>query len=67
MASRLAMRSSLLPDGAGDFLRRRSIETAGLALILFAIFVTLTLITYSSADPSLSHATSAPARNLGWC
>jgi S-DNA-T family DNA segregation ATPase FtsK/SpoIIIE len=65
MASRLAMRSSLLPDGAGDFLRRRSIETAGLALILFAIFVTLTLITYSSADPSLSHATSAPARNLG--
>jgi DNA segregation ATPase FtsK/SpoIIIE, S-DNA-T family len=64
-ASRLAMRSSLLPDGAGDFLRRRSIETAGLALILFAIFVTLTLITYSAADPSLSHATNAPARNLG--
>ena len=64
-ASRLAMRSSLLPDGAGDFLRRRSIETAGLALILFAIFVTLTLITYSATDPSLSHATNAPARNLG--
>jgi S-DNA-T family DNA segregation ATPase FtsK/SpoIIIE len=64
-ASRLAMRSSLLPDGAGDFLRRRSIEIAGLALILFAIFVALTFITYSSSDPSLSHATSAPARNLG--
>ena len=64
-ASRLAMRSSLLPEGASDFLRRRSIETAGLVLILFAIFVTLTFVTYSSADPSLSHATNAPARNLG--
>jgi S-DNA-T family DNA segregation ATPase FtsK/SpoIIIE len=64
-ASRLAMRSSLLPDGAGDFLRRRSIEIAGLALILFAIFAALTLITYSSTDPSLSHATNTPARNLG--
>ena len=64
-ASRLAMRSSLLPAGAGDFLRRRSIEAAGFLLMLFALFAALTLLSYSPTDPSLSHATSAPARNLG--
>ncbi len=64
-ASRLAMRSSLLPVGAGDFLRRRSIEAAGFLLMLFAFFAALTLLSYSPTDPSLSHATSAPARNLG--
>ena len=64
-ASRLAMRSSLLPAGAGDFLRRRSIEAAGFLLMLFAFFAALTLLSYSPTDPSLSHATSAPARNLG--
>jgi S-DNA-T family DNA segregation ATPase FtsK/SpoIIIE len=64
-ASRLAMRSSLLPVGAGDFLRRRSIEGAGFLLMLFAFFAALTLLSYSPSDPSLSHATGAAPRNLG--
>jgi S-DNA-T family DNA segregation ATPase FtsK/SpoIIIE len=59
------MRSSLLPEGAADFLRRRSIEAAGFLLMLFAFFAALTLFSYDPADPSLSHATSAPVRNLG--
>ena len=63
-ASRLAMRTTLLPDGAGPFLRRRLIETAGVGFIAFALFLALALLSYDSADPSLSHATSAPVRNL---
>ncbi len=63
-ASRLAMRTTLLPDGAGPFLRRRLIEVAGVGFIAFALFLALALLSYDSADPSFSHATSAPVRNL---
>jgi S-DNA-T family DNA segregation ATPase FtsK/SpoIIIE len=59
------MKTALLPGGAGPFLRRRLIEAAGAGLIAAALFLALALLSYSPADPSLSHATNAPVRNLG--
>ncbi|HSE78885.1 MAG TPA: DNA translocase FtsK 4TM domain-containing protein [Alphaproteobacteria bacterium] len=63
-ATRLATRPSVMPDGFGGFLNRRLIEAAGGLLILGALALALALATYSPDDPSLSHATDAPARNL---
>jgi DNA segregation ATPase FtsK/SpoIIIE, S-DNA-T family len=55
---------SLLPDALREALRRRARELAGLALIVLAVLLALALATWSIQDPSLSHATSRPARNL---
>src|ERR1700689_1575217 len=48
----------------GTLLRRRLREVAGLALLSLAMMATLALATWSVQDPSLSHATDAPVRNL---
>src|SRR3989442_13041256 len=55
---------SLLPDALRDALRRRLRELAGLALLALAILLALALATWSVQDPSLSHATNRPVRNL---
>src|SRR5471032_1545828 len=47
-----------------DILRRRLSEIAGLALITLALLGAIALTTWSVQDPSLSHATQAPIRNL---
>ena len=47
-----------------EALRRRLRELGGLALIALAILLALALATWSVQDPSLSHATNAPVRNL---
>ena len=47
-----------------DILRRRLRELAGLALITLALLGAIALATWSVQDPSLSHATNAPVRNL---
>jgi len=47
-----------------DILRRRLSEIAGLALITLALIGAIALTTWSVQDPSLSHATQAPIRNL---
>jgi S-DNA-T family DNA segregation ATPase FtsK/SpoIIIE len=47
-----------------EVLRRRLRELAGVGLIVFAILLVVALISWSVQDPSLSHATRAPARNL---
>ncbi len=44
--------------------RRRFEEMVGLALLALALLLTLALATWSVQDPSLSHATDAPVRNL---
>ena len=46
------------PSGAG------CAKVGGLALILLAVLATVALATWSVQDPSLSHATNAPVRNL---
>ena len=54
----------LLSDSVRESLRRRLREVGGLALILLAGAVALALATWSVKDPSLSHATNAPIRNM---
>jgi DNA segregation ATPase FtsK/SpoIIIE, S-DNA-T family len=47
-----------------DILRRRLSEIAGLVLITLALLGVIALATWSVQDPSLSHATQQPIRNL---
>ena len=47
-----------------DILRRRFSELAGLALITLALLGAVALASWSVQDPSLSHATQTPIRNL---
>jgi DNA segregation ATPase FtsK/SpoIIIE, S-DNA-T family len=53
-----------LPDDLGDALRRRLREVAGVTLLGLTVAAVAALATWSVRDPSLSHATSAPVRNL---
>ena len=55
---------SFLSDTVREALRRRLRELGGLALIVLATLVALALATWSVQDPSLSHATNAPVRNI---
>ena len=53
-----------LPDAIRDALQRRLRELGGLALITLAVLGLLALATWSVQDRSLSHATTAPIRNV---
>jgi S-DNA-T family DNA segregation ATPase FtsK/SpoIIIE len=55
---------SSLPYDLGIMIRRRLCESGGLLLIALSVTMTVALATWSVQDPSLSHATNAPARNL---
>ena len=55
---------SFLPDAVRDAMRRRLRELGGLALIALSILLALALATWSVQDPSLSHATTTPVRNV---
>src|SRR5579863_460282 len=48
----------------GALLKRRLREVTGIALLSLAMMAALALATWSVQDPSLSHATDAPVRNL---
>ncbi len=48
----------------GAILQRRLRELGGIALISLTMMAALALATWSVQDPSLSHATDAPVRNL---
>jgi len=53
-----------LPDWLREALARRARELVGLLLIALSCAAALALATWSVQDPSLSHATSGPIRNL---
>jgi S-DNA-T family DNA segregation ATPase FtsK/SpoIIIE len=55
---------NFLPDSMREALRRRLRELGGFGLIVLATLLALALATWSVQDPSLSHATNAPVRNL---
>jgi S-DNA-T family DNA segregation ATPase FtsK/SpoIIIE len=55
---------SILTDGMRDAVRRRLRELGGLALLAIAAGIALALATWSVQDPSLSHATNTPMRNM---
>jgi len=53
-----------LPDHLREAPRRRGAELVGLCLLAGLSAACAALLTWSAADPSLSHAASAPAHNL---
>src|SRR5579871_6860136 len=55
---------SFLSDALREMVRRRLREILGTALIVTAILLALALASWSVQDPSLSHATNNPVRNL---
>jgi S-DNA-T family DNA segregation ATPase FtsK/SpoIIIE len=55
---------SLWSEDLRNMLRRRLRECLGVALVMLAVMVMLALGSWSVLDPSLSHATNAPVRNL---
>jgi DNA segregation ATPase FtsK/SpoIIIE, S-DNA-T family len=56
--------SAFLPDDVREALARRLSEIGGVALITIAGALAAALGSWSVQDPSLSHATSAPVRNI---
>ncbi|MBI3701432.1 MAG: DNA translocase FtsK 4TM domain-containing protein [Afipia sp.] len=59
--------SGQMSDPFRDMLMRRLREIIGLGVIAFAGLIAAALMSWSVADPSLSHATSGPIRNVvGW-
>src|SRR6185436_4009579 len=63
-ASARGMELSNWSDELRSLLRRRICEVGGLALIGLAAVIAVALATWSVQDPSLSHATDAPVRNV---
>jgi S-DNA-T family DNA segregation ATPase FtsK/SpoIIIE len=57
-------RMGFLPDSVRDALRRRLRELGGISLIVLTMLLAAALASWSVQDPSLSHATNAPVRNL---
>ena len=57
-------RDGYFADDIGAALRRRLGEIIGLVLLVLSVVTMLALATWSVQDPSLSHATGAPTRNL---
>src|SRR5436305_8341952 len=55
---------SFLPEALREALRRRLRAIVGIALILLALLLAAALASWSVHDPSFSHATNAPVRNL---
>src|SRR5262245_56863761 len=55
---------SLWSDDLRGALRRRLAECGGVALMTLAAMMIVALATWSVQDPSFSHATNGPMRNL---
>ena len=55
---------AFVTDQFRDIVRRRLRELIGLALIICALLGVIALATWSTQDPSLSHATQKPINNL---
>ena len=55
---------SIWSDDMRAALKRRARECGGIALITLAVIMAVALASWSVQDPSFSHATNAPVRNL---
>ena len=59
-------RTTILPEGGRDFLRRRLMELVGVACAALGVAILMSVFTFSTADPSLNHATgNAPVNLMG--
>ena len=57
-------KNTFFPTGVGSFLRRRAIESGGVALIALATGLFAALATYNPSDPSLNSASGDTPLNL---
>jgi DNA segregation ATPase FtsK/SpoIIIE, S-DNA-T family len=57
-------KTTILPEGGRDFLRRRMMELVGAALAAAGVMLLMAVFTFNNADPSLNHATGTPPANL---
>ncbi|WP_428670464.1 DNA translocase FtsK 4TM domain-containing protein [Reyranella sp.] len=59
-------RTTILPEGGRDFLRRRLMELVGVGFAALGVAMLMAVFTFSTADPSLNHATgNAPVNLMG--
>ncbi|HHK75236.1 MAG TPA: DNA translocase FtsK, partial [Rhizobiales bacterium] len=54
----------LVPEWLSAFVRRRALELAGTGLFGLALASGVSILSWTSSDPSLNQATSAPVKNL---
>jgi len=57
-------KTTLLPEGGRDFLRRRLMEILGAAIAVGGVLLLISVFTFNAADPSLNHATGTPPANM---
>ena len=57
-------KTTILPEGGRDFLRRRMMELVGVGVAIAGVLLLMSIFTFSNADPSLNHATGTPPNNL---
>src|SRR3954470_18913695 len=57
-------KTTILPEGGRDFLRRRLMELVGVTIAGLGVALLMAVFTFSAADPSLNHATGTPPNNL---
>src|SRR5258707_7591776 len=57
-------KTTILPEGGRDFLRRRLMELVGVGIAVAGVLLLMSIFTFSNADPSLNHATGMPPNNL---
>jgi S-DNA-T family DNA segregation ATPase FtsK/SpoIIIE len=57
-------RPAFLPEGLVEAVRTRAVEILGVALLLGAIFLTISLASYAPSDPSFNSAGEATVQNI---
>lgn len=57
-------KTTILPEGGRDFLRRRLMELVGVSIASVGVLLLMAIFTFSTADPSLNHATGNAPNNL---
>jgi S-DNA-T family DNA segregation ATPase FtsK/SpoIIIE len=57
-------KTTILPEGGRDFLRRRLMELVGVSIAAVGVVLLMAVFTFNTNDPSLNHATGNPPTNL---
>jgi len=57
-------KTTILPEGGRDFLRRRLMELVGVSICAVGVLLLMAVFTFNTNDPSLNHATGNPPTNL---
>jgi DNA segregation ATPase FtsK/SpoIIIE, S-DNA-T family len=57
-------KTTILPEGGRDFLRRRLMELVGVSIATIGVLLLISVFTFNTSDPSLNHATGNAPNNL---